>query len=91
MIDVVFFDNDLLFVALFHSSKTINWHFFYSIKHGKIIGKPVSTVLCCSKENFLQSLFYNLKTEEFYAIYRLGQCITTKFDKHLHEINSSMD
>ena len=86
MINAVFIQEEIIFVALFQSEETTHWHFFYSIKYDKMIGEPIATKLNCSTENFLFTTFYNPKLQEFYCIYRLGECITIKCD-HLHEIN----
>lgn len=58
-INVAFVDEDRLFVCLFQNIKLTHWHFIYSISQRKIIGKPVSKVMACSKKNYPQKSFYN--------------------------------
>ena len=57
--NVIYIDDERLYVCLFHNGDMMHWHFFYDLNMKCMIGNPVSYKLDCSKKNYPVRSFYN--------------------------------
>jgi hypothetical protein len=72
LMNLLFCSENHLFVNLFHTPTTSNYHFIYCMKEKIIISKIVGTQLNCSPANFPCKSFYNKSMNQVFIFYRHG-------------------
>lgn len=72
-ISCCFFNDDLLFVDLFHNYDFINWHFVFDTNSNTIVGPIIKHKMDFeSKKNFPWNCFYSDENKELYVFFRHG-------------------
>lgn len=72
-INVVFINDDRIYVSLFHNFSLTHYHFLYDLNTKQRVGDYVSCNVGSSRRNFPVKSFFNPHTNEIYTIYRQSQ------------------